>query len=351
VSAVAVFVVVLLASCAGSGSGASTTSSTSTADLISIGSGLKGPSGLTATVYATGLEHVSAFAYDADDRLWAATAAYSDEGDDGVYLVAAADATPVKVIADVHTPLGLLWYQNELYVSSNDRVDAYGGFDGSKFTSVRTVVAFSDGNGENNALVLAPDGHLLLGISAPCDHCTPTTTTTAAIMSFLPDGSDLHVYASGIRAAIGLAYYPGTNDLFATMNQRDDLGKDSPGDYLALVNDSDDWGFPKCYGQSTSACTSVPEPTIELDAHAAVSGVAIVTGELGKSVRNAAVVAEWAKAKVQIVGLARTGSTYSGKVVMSLTGFKNPEPVTLTPDGSVLVGDWTTGKIYAITST
>jgi len=55
------------------------------------------------------------------------------------------------------------------------------------------------------------------------------------VVSFLPDGSDLRVEAGGIRAPVGLAYYPGTNDLFVTMNQRDDLGAQTPGDWLAVV--------------------------------------------------------------------------------------------------------------------
>ena len=33
-----------------------------------------------------------------------------------------------------------------------------------------------------------------------------------------------------------------------------------------------------------------------------------------------------------------------------LTGFKNPEPVSLTPDGALLVGDWGSGKIYSISA-
>ena len=43
----------------------------STADeLVPIGAGLRGPRGLEATVYATGLANMSAFAFDARGRLW-----------------------------------------------------------------------------------------------------------------------------------------------------------------------------------------------------------------------------------------------------------------------------------------
>ena len=90
-----------------------------------IGAGLQGPAGLAATTYATGLSHVSAFSFDAGGRLWAATAGYDDDGSDAVYLVASAGAAPTRVIADLHTPLGLVWDGDTLYVASEGRVDAY----------------------------------------------------------------------------------------------------------------------------------------------------------------------------------------------------------------------------------
>ena len=120
--------------------------------LVPIGAGLEGPAGSTASVYAEGLEHASAFAFDTDGRLWIATAVDEDEGDDAVYVVPAAGATPVKVITDVHTPLGLLWSDGALYVSSSERVDAYRDFDGTRFVQSSTIVTFPTGVGENNAL-------------------------------------------------------------------------------------------------------------------------------------------------------------------------------------------------------
>ena len=67
----------------------STSGSAASGQLTSIGAGLQGPSGLRATVYATGLANVSAFALDAKGRLWVTTSAASDHTSDGVYLVPA----------------------------------------------------------------------------------------------------------------------------------------------------------------------------------------------------------------------------------------------------------------------
>ena len=52
----------------------------SSSGLVSIDAGLKGRSGLSATVAAEGLGNVSAVAFDADGRLWALTAGYEDDG-------------------------------------------------------------------------------------------------------------------------------------------------------------------------------------------------------------------------------------------------------------------------------
>jgi hypothetical protein len=90
-----------------------------------------------------------------------------------------------------------------------------------------------------------------------------------------------------------------------------------------------------------------PKPLAVLDPHGAVSGVAIVTGQLGRTVGMAALVAEWAKGEVQRVQLGTP--VRAGTVKPFLTGFKNPVPVMMSPDGSLLVGDWSTGTIYRIT--
>ena len=336
---------VVLTACGGgtsSGRGAQTTA------LVDIGQGLEGPSGLKATVSATGLTHVAALAFDEQARLWAATADYTDSGEDALYVVGSPGATATKVVTGLHTPLGLLWYQQSLYVASKEKVETYRGFDGTAFGSHDTVVSLPKDVGEVNGLVLAPDGRIQLGISAPCDHCTPTLAQSAAIISFNPDGGDQRVDVKGIRAPISLAYFPNTSDLFVTMNHRDDLGDATPGDWLSVVHAGQSWGFPDCYGQGGSACAGVPSPVAELDKHAAVDGVAIVTGQLGTSVGTAAIVAEWATGKVLEVALTKSGTTYSGSVSTLLTGMHNPVPVVVAGDGALYTGDWTTGTIYRI---
>ena len=316
--------------------------------LTSIGAGLKGRAGLSASVVADGLGNVSALAFDSDGRLWALTAAYSDDGTDTLSVVPSSGAAPVSVLTGLHTPMGLLWYDGWLYVASGTTVDAYRGFDtgAATFAEHRTVLTLPDGVGLLGGLAIDSTGRLSLGVSAPCDSCTPASEYSAAILSFgtassSSGGSDLRVDVRGVRAPVGLAYYPGTDDLFVTMNQRDDLGDKAPGDWLALVRAGEDWGFPSCYGQGGRACADMGTVTAELDTHAAAAGVAF-SG-------TSAIVAEWARGKVLRVALTHTASGYrASKTQTWIKGIKQPVAVVVGPDGAVYVGDWSTGTVYRI---
>jgi glucose/arabinose dehydrogenase len=336
---------VLLAGCGGAAANSGRSSV-----LVSIGAGLHGPAGLRASVYAKGPPTTAAFAFDAQGRLWLTAAGLEAHTHDGVYVIAKQGASPVEVVSGLDDPLGLAWYDGRLYVASVGRVDAYGGFDGQRFTQHSRILDGPVAGGENNLLVMSPDGRFLMGVTATCDHCTPTSRYSGSIVSFRPDGSGLRLYASRIRAPFGLAYMPGTSDLFVSMNQQDDLGARTPGDWLTLVREGEDWRFPACYGQGGSSCAGVPTPTAVLDPHAAVGGVAIATGQLGARVGTAAIVAEWQLGKVQRVALHRTTSGYEGSVTPLLRGIENPLAVTLAPDGSLLVGDWSSGTIYRLTA-
>jgi glucose/arabinose dehydrogenase len=318
--------------------------------LVSIGAGLRGPAGLHATVYARGVEHVSAFAFDARGRLWATASGASGHAGDGVFLITRAGMHPVKVVAGPRGPLGLVWTGGGLYVSSLGAVTRFSDLQDDRFRTRRTILAGPVTSGENNNIVRAPDGRLLMGISSTCDHCVPTSRFAAAIVSFRTDGTGLTTFARGIRAAYGLAFVPGTSTLLATMNQRDDLGPKTPGDWLALVSRGEDWGFPACYGQGGASCQGVPAPVAVLDKHAAAGGVLVLTSAtLGGRFAGSALVAEWQTGKVQRVPLTRTTNGYRGTARPFLAGIASPLPLATTSGGALLVGDWSTGTIYRIT--
>jgi glucose/arabinose dehydrogenase len=60
------------------------------------------------------------------------------------------------------------------------------------------------------------------------------------------DGA-LEEYASGLRNAVGVAFYPGTNDLFADVNERDGFGDNLPPDYFTFVKPGGFYGYPYAY--------------------------------------------------------------------------------------------------------
>jgi glucose/arabinose dehydrogenase len=315
---------------------------------VAIGAGLSGPTGLRATVYGQGPRTTAAFTFDGRGRLWLTAAGLETHAQDGVYVIPRSGARAVKVLSGLDDPLGLAWYQGKLYVASVGRVDAFGAFNGARFMTHTRILDGPVAGAENNLLAISKDGRFMMGISATCDHCTPKSELSGSVVSFRPSGGDLRPYATRIRAPFGLAYAPGTGDLFVTMNQPDNLGARTPGDWLSQVREGQNWRFPDCYGQQSAACAGAPQPTAVLDKHAAAGGVVIVTGQLGASIATSAIVPEWNAARVQRVALRRMGSGYVGTVAPFLTGIANPLAVALTPDHALLVGDWATGRIYRI---
>jgi glucose/arabinose dehydrogenase len=316
--------------------------------LISIGAGLKGPAGLSGTVYAHGPKSTATFAFDGKGRLWLTAAGLESHTHDGVYMVAKAGARALRVVSGLDDPLGIVWRGGALFVASVGRVDEYSEFDGKSFRRHVEIVHGPVTGGENNNLVLAPDGRLVMGITASCDHCKPASSYSGSIVSFRQNGSDLRIYARAIRAPVGLAFLPGTNTLFASMNQRDDLKAKTPGDWFSLVREGENWRSPSCYGQGGAACRGVPRPTAVLDKHGAVGGIAMVSARLAAGTGSSALVAEWAASKVEQVSLRKSGSSYTGTVSTFLTGIRNPLAIVRSSDGSLLVGDWSTGVIYRI---
>jgi len=172
-----------------------------------------------------------------------------------------------------------------------------------------------------------------MGVSTTCDDCAPSSRWAATVVTFRPDGSDLRVLAHGIRDGVGLAYDGDRRALYVSIDQADDLGAATPGDWLAEVRAGQDWGFPTCHGQGGTACRDVPSPLATLDRHAGVGGVAL----LGRS----AVVAEWARGRVKAVAL---DGSERGTVTTLLAGLRNPMPLLATSEG-LFVGEWATGRV------
>ena len=69
----------------------------------------------------------------------------------------------------------------------------------------------------------------------------------AAILEIDRATGRTRVYASGLRNANGLAWRPQTDELWAVVNERDELGSDLVPDYMTSVKDGGFYGWPFSY--------------------------------------------------------------------------------------------------------
>ena len=69
----------------------------------------------------------------------------------------------------------------------------------------------------------------------------------ARIFEYTPDGKNERVYATGIRNPVGLAIHPVTDELWTSVNERDELGDHLVPDYITHVRDGGFYGWPWFY--------------------------------------------------------------------------------------------------------
>src|SRR6266480_279399 len=83
-------------------------------------------------------------------------------------------------------------------------------------------------------IVFSPDGKkMCLSIGSRSNISdSAAEADRARIFEFNPDGTDRKVHAWGIRNAVGIAFRPGTNELWMSTNERDEIGEDLPPDYI-----------------------------------------------------------------------------------------------------------------------
>jgi glucose/arabinose dehydrogenase len=96
-------------------------------------------------------------------------------------------------------------------------------------------------------------------------------------------------FASGLRNAIGNGFYPGTNDYYVVVNERDGYGDDLVPDYFTRVEEGDFFGWPYAYaGGIEDAKFSVKRPDmvaktklpdVLFQAHSAPVGLVFYTGQ------------------------------------------------------------------------
>ncbi|MEI9996050.1 MAG: PQQ-dependent sugar dehydrogenase [Rhizomicrobium sp.] len=205
------------------------------------------PPGFRIEIYAAGLSNPR----------WMALAPNGDVflAEPGIGKITLLHAAGGKVAASTFAsgfdkPHGLVFAQGALYVSDVQAVWRLAYADGAKTAGKKTrVTSVKDlsplGNHWTRDLAVDSRGTLYIGIGS-ASNVGEDPPTRATVQTVAPDGT-LRTYASGIRNPVGLQFYPGTDDLFVTVNERDGLGDALVPDYLTHVQPGAFYGWPYAY--------------------------------------------------------------------------------------------------------
>jgi glucose/arabinose dehydrogenase len=182
------------------------------------------------------------------------------------------------------------------------------------------------------------------------------------------------LFATGLRNPNGLTFQPGTNTLWAVINERDELGPDLVPDYLTSVKDGAFYGWPYSYygqhvdprvrPQRPDRVAKAIAPDYALSSHVAPLGLAFYTGSnLPAQYRGGAFVGEhgsWDRGKFngyKVVYVPFAGGRPSGRAVDVVTGFLSGDtvqgrPVGLAVDsrGGLLIADDAGGAVWRVTA-
>jgi glucose/arabinose dehydrogenase len=307
--------------------------------------GLSVPKGFAATVYAGGLASPTALALGPDKRLYVA------EQNGTILAIGKSGAT---IIASGFTvPLGLAWHKRTLYVSSQGAVSTL--TPGAQFrTFTRRVIVSGLPTGKHQNDGMAFDGGwLYLGVGSTCNACTESDPRSASIMRFHLDGTHAQVFAHGLRNPYGLAIRPGTSQLYATDNGRDDFDDSVPDELNHIVRNGK-YGWPSCWGKGGgSGCAGTIAPVALFEPHSSADGLVFYSARsFPARYRSDAFVAEWGDS-VNALGTGQIVKDvhFSGSratVTTFATGFSHPLALAIGPSGALLVADWGSGIIWRI---
>lgn len=299
--------------------------------------------------------------------------------------------TQEAVLTNLRKPHGLVFYQegNEwfLFVAEEHQVSRYSYDPFSRIASSpqKLFELPADGGHFTRTLGIGPDKKLYTSVGSSCNVCVETSPYRAAILQSNLDGSNLRVWASGLRNTVFFVFaqelgQDGSPVLLGTDNGRDWLGDNAPPDELNLILENQDYGWPYCYGNNVHDGSfdskgvvdcSTKTPTLsDLPAHSAALGIRQITSSAWpEDWQDDFLIAyhgSWNRSvptgyKVVHLSHAATGDRYesedflsgwlqaSSRVFGPDSALGRPVDLLLAENGQLYISDDKAGVIYVVT--
>lgn len=280
---------------------------------------------------------------------------------------------PETLITGLNLPSSVALFtasgRDYLYVGETQQISRYRYDPAGPIGQQEVVIPnLPTGGHSTRTVAFGPNRMLYLAVGSSCNICQEDNPIRAAVSRANPDGSDLRTIATGLRNPVGLAFQPGTDRLWATVNERDNQGNEIPPDLVTVITEGANYGWPNCRPpdatpqESGADCSNVTPPTIGIQPHSAPLGLAFLTGNgIPSNLNGDLVVAQhgsWnrqppAAPKLLLVDF-KDGNPVGARDFV--TGWQDasgerwgrPAGVVVAPDGSLIVSDDTAGLLYRI---
>lgn len=273
----------------------------------------------------------------------------------------------------MNVPNGVAFHDGALYVAEISRVVRYPDIE-ERLDDVPDAEVVrddfpTDAHHGWKFIAFGPDDKLYVPIGAPCNVCDEDGYSV--IMRMNADGSELEVFAEGVRNTVGFTWHPDTGEMWFTDNGRDWMGDDIPDCELNRAPRTGlHFGFPYCHGRDIldpeygedRACSEFTPPALGLGAHVAPLGIEFYAGTVfPPEFRGQAFIAEhgsWNREAGKVGYRVVSVQMEDGAPISSepfaygwLDGDEvsgRPVDVLQLDDGSLLVSDDLGGRIYRI---
>ena len=286
----------------------------------------------------------------------------------------------------LNLPFGMAFAEGHFLVGNTDAVRRYPWKSGQlKLEGEGTEITKLPGKGYNQHwtrnVVASPDGGWVFVSVGSESNVDAEEAPRASVLKMKPDGSGRTVFAHGLRNPVGLAFHPETQELFATVNERDKLGDGLVPDYLTQVKEGGFYGWPYAYlspgnldprrmkdgkSEKPELAAKTLTPDLLFESHSAALGLAFPRGEMfPEKYRNGAFVAfrgSWNRNKgtgYKIVFVPFVDGRPSGHYEDFIKGFLTdpegpttwgrPVGVIFLPDGSLVFSEESNGRLYRVT--